>query len=266
MTNLKIIENILTDEAMPIGVLDSGETFGLEQEDRKGNLYLLGKSGQGKTVLLEGLIISDLVNNGGGLVIDPFGDIVDEVLQYTDKDNVIIFEVSKGDSEFNINKFKQEINLVDIKNNKFVLCKLSYPVIGSQVAREVGLFILNEFYKLKSELNNASLFIDEWHNFVDDGVNILSNKACGIKCCLSDQSINEYSKENLEQLFNTTDHIICYNVDSRTAKYVGEHFGLNFGDLKDVEQYNFYTRLTVAGSNIEVFKAKGIFPLPYHKN
>ena len=266
MSNLKIIKDVLTCDDTPIGVLDFGNIFGLSQEDRKGNMYVLGKSGQGKTVLLESLIISDLVNSRGGLLIDPFGDIVDEVIQYANKNNTIVFEVAKGDTEFNINKFKQEVDLNEIKNNKFVLCKLSYPVIGSHVAREVGTYILGEFYKLKNELNGVSLFIDEFHNFVGNELNIVSNKEHGIKCCITDQSINQYSNDGLQQIFNVVDHIICYNVDSRTAKYVSESFGFNVEDLKNVEKYNFYTKLTIDGIMIENFKAKGLFPIPYPKN
>ncbi|MFA6547427.1 MAG: hypothetical protein WCT11_00590 [Candidatus Magasanikbacteria bacterium] len=265
MPNLKTISNILTDKATPIGVLESKETFGIEQEDRKGNMYLLGRSGTGKTILLENLIISDLVNSKGGLVIDPFGDIVDDTLKYTNKDNVIVFEVVKGDTEFNINKFKQEIDLTEIKNNKFILCKLSYPVIGSHAAREVGMYILNEFYKLKNELSGASLFVDEFHNFVDDEKNIASNKENGIKCHLADQSLSQYSNEGLQQLLNVVDHIVCYNVDGKTAKLIAEKFGFNVEDLKNVEKYYFYTKLTVDGSKTDGFKATGIFPLPYPK-
>lgn len=266
MTKPKIITNVLTDDATAIGVIDPGSTFGLSQEDRQGNTYILGRSGTGKTVLLESLIISDLFNSRGGLLIDPFGDIVDDVMPYADKDSVIVFEAAKGGAEFNINKFKQEIDLAKIKNNKFILCKLSYPTIGSHVAREVGMYILNEFYKLKDELADTSLFIDEFHNFVDNGQNIAANKESGIKCHLADQSTNQYSNDGLQQLLNVVDHILCFTVDGRTAKQVAEKFKFNVEDLKTVEKYNFYAKLTVGGDRTDGFKAKGLFPIPYPKN
>ncbi len=266
MANLKIVSDVLTENTTPIGILETKETFGIDQEDRKGNMYILGKSGTGKTILLESLIISDLVNSRGGLLIDPFGDIVDDVLRYSDKDNTIVFEVANRDAEFNINKFKQEINLSEIKNNKFILCKLSYPVIGSHIAREVGMYILEQFYKLKSDLSGVSLFIDEFHNFISNEKNIASNKEYGIKCHLADQSFNQYSNDELQQLLNITDHIICYNVDGRTAKQVAEKFGFNVEDLRNVEKYYFYTKLTVGGSKTNGFKATGLFPLPYPTN
>ncbi len=266
MVNPKIIGDVLTDDAMAIGVLESGETFGLEQEDRKGNMYVLGRSGTGKSVLVESLVISDLVKSRGGLFIDPFGDLINDVMPYANKDNVIVFEVAKGNAEFNINKFKQEVDLLEIKNGKFILCKLSYPVIGNHVAREVGTYILAEFYKLKNDLRGASLFVDEFHNFVDDGRNIAVNKEYGIKCLLSDQSTIQYSLDGLQQLFNVVDHIICFTPDNRTAKQVGENFGFDPEDLKSIEKFNFFAKLTVGGDKTDGFKAKGLFPVPYAKN
>jgi len=265
MTEPTAIHDVLKDEATAIGVLDSGEIFGLNQEDRKGNMYLLGRSGMGKSVLLESIVIADLVNLRGGLLIDSFGDLVDDVLPYADKKNVIVFEVSKGDAEFNINKFKKEVDLSEIKKNKFILCKTSYPMIGSHVAREVGMYILDEFYKLKKQLSGASLFIDEFSNFIDDGLSIAANKEYGIKCCLDDQSTSHYSVEGLQQLFNVVDHIICFNVDSRTARQVAEHFGLDAENLKNVEKFNFYAKLKIDNKMTGNLKAKGVFPMPYPK-
>ena len=144
------------------------------------------------------------------------------------------------------------------------MCKLSYPVVGSHASREVGMYILNEFYKLDN-LADISLFIDEFHNFVDRGINISKNKENGIKCVLADQSVHTYSDEGLKQLFNVIDHIISYNVNKLTAKKVSESFGMEASDLTSVEQFNYYARLTVGGEKTDKFKARGIFPIPYPK-
>ena len=115
MTNITIIKDVLSDNATPIGVLDSGETFGLKQEDRKGNMCLFGRPGTGKSALIENIIVSDIVNGRGGLLIDPFGELTDQVLDYENKNNVIKFEVAKGYARLNIDKFDKEIDLSEIK-------------------------------------------------------------------------------------------------------------------------------------------------------
>ncbi len=77
--------------------------FGIRREDRRRHLYLVGKSGSGKSKLLELLIMNDLKNGHGVAVLDPHGDLVDAVLRFVPperKDQVILFD--PADTEFPI--------------------------------------------------------------------------------------------------------------------------------------------------------------------
>ncbi len=56
------------------------ETFGIRRADRRRHLYAVGKSGSGKSKLLELLIKEDLDNGHGVGILDPHGDLVDNVL------------------------------------------------------------------------------------------------------------------------------------------------------------------------------------------
>jgi hypothetical protein len=55
-------------------------TFGIEQEDRRRHLYVIGKTGMGKTTLMESLIRSDIERGHGVCLIDPHGDLADKIL------------------------------------------------------------------------------------------------------------------------------------------------------------------------------------------
>ncbi len=55
--------------------------FGILHEDRRRHLYTVGKSGSGKSKLLELLIQNDLNSGRGVGVLDPHGDLVDNVLR-----------------------------------------------------------------------------------------------------------------------------------------------------------------------------------------
>lgn len=56
--------------------------FGIKQDDRRRHTYIIGKTGMGKTTLLENMVISD-INKGNGLcVVDPHGDFADNMLNY----------------------------------------------------------------------------------------------------------------------------------------------------------------------------------------
>lgn len=59
-----------------------GETrpFGLTARDRRQHLYVLGKSGTGKTTLLRNLLIQDIEAGRGVCLIDVHGDLAEEIL------------------------------------------------------------------------------------------------------------------------------------------------------------------------------------------
>jgi hypothetical protein len=68
--------------------------FGIRREDRRRHLYVVGKSGSGKSKLLELLIHTDLHAGHGVAVLDPHGDLVDAVLKYVPKNRaheVVLF-------------------------------------------------------------------------------------------------------------------------------------------------------------------------------
>lgn len=56
--------------------------FGIRREDRRRHLYVVGKSGSGKSKLLETLIIEDILHNKGVCVMDPHGDLIQDILKY----------------------------------------------------------------------------------------------------------------------------------------------------------------------------------------
>ena len=72
-------------EPIIFGIRDSWSQevpFGLPQNDRRQHLYMIGKSGTGKTTLLRNLILQDIEAGNGVAVIDPHGDLATEILDY----------------------------------------------------------------------------------------------------------------------------------------------------------------------------------------
>lgn len=56
------------------------QKFGIKLDDRRRHMYFIGKSGTGKSVLLENLIFSDIRAGRGLAVVDPHGDLVEKIL------------------------------------------------------------------------------------------------------------------------------------------------------------------------------------------
>ncbi|MCB9826680.1 type IV secretion system DNA-binding domain-containing protein [Candidatus Nomurabacteria bacterium] len=58
----------------------SSTPIGLTQEERRRHMYVLGATGTGKTTMLLSMIHEDLKNNKGLCLIDPHGDLTEDIL------------------------------------------------------------------------------------------------------------------------------------------------------------------------------------------
>ncbi|MFA6446864.1 MAG: type IV secretion system DNA-binding domain-containing protein [Patescibacteria group bacterium] len=58
----------------------------MQKEDRRRHMYIIGKSGGGKSVLLSSLIKQDIENGAGVCLIDPHGDFAEEVLGFVPRE------------------------------------------------------------------------------------------------------------------------------------------------------------------------------------
>ncbi len=57
-------------------------TFGVAKEDRRKHLYIIGKTGTGKSTMIANMAINDMKNGEGVAVVDPHGDLCDILLDY----------------------------------------------------------------------------------------------------------------------------------------------------------------------------------------
>lgn len=62
--------------------------FGIKRVDRRRHLYIIGKSGVGKTKLLELMLRQDVTYGHGLCLIDPHGDVIDAMLDYIPKERI----------------------------------------------------------------------------------------------------------------------------------------------------------------------------------
>ena len=69
---------------------NKGETFefGIKPEDRSKHMYIIGKTGMGKSTLLEYIAIQDIQKGNGLTFMDPHGHSVEELLDYVPESRV----------------------------------------------------------------------------------------------------------------------------------------------------------------------------------
>jgi len=56
--------------------------FGIRKDDRRRHMYLIGKTGMGKSTVMENMIIQDIINGEGVALVDPHGDFAEKILDY----------------------------------------------------------------------------------------------------------------------------------------------------------------------------------------
>ncbi len=84
--------------------------FGIKKDDRRRHMYVIGKTGMGKTTLLENMVISDIKAGRGVAVVDPHGDFAEKILNFVPPsriNDVIYFNPADVDYPIAFNVMEQ---------------------------------------------------------------------------------------------------------------------------------------------------------------
>lgn len=107
--------NLPTEDCTYIGKTSFRESlikFGIKRDDRRRHLYLVGKTGAGKTTVFKNMILQDMQNGEGLAVLDPHGDLIEEMLEFVPENRVKdVVILDPGESEFPVG-----FNMLEIDN------------------------------------------------------------------------------------------------------------------------------------------------------
>jgi hypothetical protein len=111
----------------------------ISEKDRLRHLYVIGKTGTGKSSLLSSMILQDILENKSAIVIDPHGDLCDDIISCVPEkclDNIVLIDPMLSE---------------DYPN-----CSLN--VLKLQISKDTN---TKEFYRLKSYWTNelTSMFL-----------------------------------------------------------------------------------------------------------
>ncbi|KKT78282.1 MAG: hypothetical protein UX31_C0003G0006 [Candidatus Nomurabacteria bacterium GW2011_GWA1_46_11] len=123
-------------------------TFGIKKEDRRRHIYIIGKSGTGKTTLIANMAIADMRNGEGVGLIDPHGDLCDIILDFIPShrlNDVVYLDPSDIDHPF-------FINILEIKSDSLIHKNL---VVSGIVAIFSKLYAYSWGPRLEYILRNA---------------------------------------------------------------------------------------------------------------
>jgi hypothetical protein len=92
-----------------INFRNKGTLFGIKQADRLSHMYVIGKTGTGKSTLLETLVMQDIAHGRGMMLIDPHGDLAERIVRAVPahrRQDVIYFNVPDPTQPFGYNPLK----------------------------------------------------------------------------------------------------------------------------------------------------------------
>ena len=84
--------------------------FGIKRKDRTKHTYIIGKTGMGKTTLLENMAIQDIQSGEGIGIIDPHGEFAEKMLDFVPKErinDVVYFNPGDLDYPIGFNPLQQ---------------------------------------------------------------------------------------------------------------------------------------------------------------
>lgn len=105
-------KTVETNPVINIGVTNARNdrrVFGIKQSDRLSHCYILGKTGTGKSTLLEALAVQDIAAGRGVALIDPHGDLAERVAGYAAKAqrrDVIYLDLPNPEQKFGYNPLR----------------------------------------------------------------------------------------------------------------------------------------------------------------
>jgi hypothetical protein len=113
--NIPLLEDYEKEQITALGKAKyhgSEKTFGMLVDDRRRHSYVIGKTGMGKSVLLENMIYSDIMSGKGIAVVDPHGDLAERAIDFVPShriNDLVIFD--PGDRDYPIS-----FNMLEVRD------------------------------------------------------------------------------------------------------------------------------------------------------
>lgn len=141
------------------------------RKDRTRHHYVIGKSGSGKSVFLSWLARQDMLNGDGFCVVDPHGDLIEELVQFVPKErarDVIIFNPADSERPMGLNMLEantpEEMDMASSQATEIFIKIFGDEIFGPRIQH----YFRNACLTLMEDLEEGATLIDVPRIFVDD--------------------------------------------------------------------------------------------------
>ena len=129
--------------------------FGIKTDDRRRHIYVVGKTGMGKTNLLENMVVQDIRNGKGICYIDPHGDTAEKLIKAIGVSNYTIKHLKELLSYCNIvpavnqvefNPYLYQQDLLEFCESKNIKLVAYSPIARGEKLKDEKLVMLSSKY------------------------------------------------------------------------------------------------------------------------
>ncbi|MFY9457763.1 MAG: type IV secretion system DNA-binding domain-containing protein [Candidatus Spechtbacterales bacterium] len=138
------------------------QKFGIKLDDRRRHVYVIGKTGMGKTQMLQNMAIQDVIAGHGVGIIDPHGEFAEAVLDFVPKNrinDVVYFNPADIDAPIGFNIMES------------VAAEQRYLIAAGLMAAFKKIWIDVWSARMEYILNNTLLALLEYPNATIMGAN-----------------------------------------------------------------------------------------------
>ena len=142
-----------------------------KKNDRARHHYIIGQTGTGKSAFLSYMARQDIINGEGVCVIDPHGDLIEELLQFIPKErakDVIIFDPSDMERPMGLNmleaKTPEQQDMASSQATEIFIKIFGDEIFGPRIQH----YFRNACLTLMEDPDEGATLIDVPRIFVDD--------------------------------------------------------------------------------------------------
>jgi len=219
---------------------DVATSIKIKREDRRRHMYVLGKTGTGKTVFFRNLIRQDIDNGEGVCVIDPHGELIEKVLENIPKEraeDVIVFDPANVDRPLGFNLFEahseQQKDLLVLEAMSIFLKLFGGEVFGPRIQD----YFRNGALTLMSDDENPGTIIDLVRLFTDDDFQaewVAKVKNPVVKSFWENQMAKTGAREKQEMVPFFASKFGAFITNATMRNIIGQsHSAFNFREVMD---------------------------------
>lgn len=211
-----------------------------KKKDRSRHHYIIGKSGSGKSALLAYMARQDIINGEGVCVIDPHGDLIEDILHYIPKErakDVIIFDPADQSRPMGLNMLEahttSEMDLISSQATEIFIKLFGDEIFGPRIQH----YFRNACLTLMEDQEEGATLIDVPRIFTDDAFlkyKVKKVKNPVVKSFWQNEYANTGDRERQEMIPYFSAKFGPFITNSIMRNTIGQkHSSFNFREVMD---------------------------------